>query len=130
MKGLRGDTGPPAASLSRLRPEKTLRAPRTAAAALANAPAGEERWIVHSETACKADAIIRRENRKGGASRGAFCWGVVEEERIEIDEVSATRAAPINATVLAYGFATGGRDGTRGARDVSVDFETPGLPGK
>jgi hypothetical protein len=130
MNGSQGRHGPFAAGLSRLRPEKTLRAPRTAAAALANAPAGEERWIVHSETACKADAIIRRENRKGSGSHGAFWWGVVEEERIEIDEVSATRAAAINATVLAYGCATGGRDGTRGALDVSVDFETPGLPGK
>ena len=81
--------------------------------------------------ACEADAIIRPKNRptattktinlalQGGGSHGAFTWGVLdrllEEERIEIEGISATSAGSMNATVLAYGFATGGRDGARAA---------------
>jgi predicted acylesterase/phospholipase RssA len=38
-----------------------------------------------------------------------------EEKRIEIEGISATSAGAMNATVLAYGFATGGRDEARAA---------------
>ena len=56
---------------------------------------------------------------QGGGAHGAFTWGVLdrllEEKRIEIDGISATSAGAMNATVLAYGFATGGRDGAKTA---------------
>jgi NTE family protein len=56
---------------------------------------------------------------QGGGAHGAFTWGVLdrllEEERIEIEGISATSAGSMNATVLAYGLATGGRDGARTA---------------
>ena len=81
--------------------------------------------------ACEADAIIRPKNRptvatktinlalQGGGAHGAFTWGaldrLLEEKRIEIEGISATSAGAMNATVLAYGFATGGRDGARAA---------------
>lgn len=84
-----------------------------------------------TEITCKADAIIRPKNRpsaatktinlalQGGGAHGAFTWGaldrLLEEKRIEIEGISATSAGAMNATVLAYGFATGGRDGARAA---------------
>jgi NTE family protein len=56
---------------------------------------------------------------QGGGAHGAFTWGVVdrlmEEERIEIEGISATSAGAMNATVLTYGLATGGRDGAKTA---------------
>jgi NTE family protein len=56
---------------------------------------------------------------QGGGAHGAFTWGVLdrllEEERIEIEGISATSAGAMNATVLAYGLATGGRDGAKTA---------------
>ncbi len=80
---------------------------------------------------CEADAVIRTKKRpaavtkainlalQGGGAHGAFTWGVLDrllkEERIEIEGISATSAGSMNATVLAYGFATGGRDGARTA---------------
>src|SRR6202030_676019 len=46
-------------------------------------------------------------------------WGVLdrvlEDERIVIDGISATSAGAMNATVLAYGWTVGGRDGARSA---------------
>jgi NTE family protein len=86
---------------------------------------------VDTGIACEADAIIRPTNRptvatktinlalQGGGAHGAFTWGaldrLLEEKRIEIEGISATSAGAMNATVLAYGFATGGRDGARAA---------------
>jgi NTE family protein len=56
---------------------------------------------------------------QGGGSHGAFAWGVLdrllEDERIEFDGISATSAGAVNATVLAYGLAVGGRAGARQA---------------
>jgi NTE family protein len=79
----------------------------------------------------EADTAIRPKKRptattktinlalQGGGAHGAFTWGVLdrllEEERIEIEGISATSAGSMNATVLAYGFATGGRDGAKTA---------------
>ena len=98
--------------------------------------------------ACEANAIVRLKNRptvatktinlalQGGGAHGAFTWGVLdrllEDERIEIEGISATSAGSINATVLAYGFATGGRDGARAAlaafwRRVSLTATTSPL---
>jgi len=56
---------------------------------------------------------------QGGGAQGAFAWGVLdrllEDERIAFDGISAASAGAMNATVLAYGLAVGGRDGARRA---------------
>lgn len=56
---------------------------------------------------------------QGGGAHGAFAWGVLdrllEDERIEIEGISATSAGAMNATVLTYGYAAGGRAGARKA---------------
>ncbi|MEK0084113.1 patatin-like phospholipase family protein [Benzoatithermus flavus] len=56
---------------------------------------------------------------QGGGAHGAFAWGVLdrllEDERIAFDGVSATSAGAMNAAVLAYGLAEGGREGARKA---------------
>ena len=50
---------------------------------------------------------------QGGGAHGAFAWGVLdrllEDDRIAFDGISATSAGAMNATVLAYGLAAGGR---------------------
>jgi NTE family protein len=50
---------------------------------------------------------------QGGGSHGAFTWGVLdrllEEDQLTIDGISATSAGSINAVVVAYGLAVGGR---------------------
>jgi NTE family protein len=60
---------------------------------------------------------------QGGGSHGAFAWGVLdrllEDECIDFDGISATSAGALNATVLAYGLAVGGR---AGARRALADF--------
>ena len=56
---------------------------------------------------------------QGGGAHGAFCWGVLdrllEDERIDFDGISATSAGSMNAVVLAYGLAEGGRQGAKTA---------------
>ena len=56
---------------------------------------------------------------QGGGAHGAFTWGVLdrllEDERIGFDGISATSAGAMNAAVLAYGLAMGGRDGAKKA---------------
>ena len=51
---------------------------------------------------------------QGVGSHGAFTWGVLdrllEEERLAFDGISATSAGAVNAVVLAYGLAVGGRE--------------------
>ena len=58
---------------------------------------------------------------QGGGAHGAFTWGVLdrllEEERFAIEGISATSAGAMNATVVAYGLAQGGREGGRRALD-------------
>jgi NTE family protein len=58
---------------------------------------------------------------QGVGSHGAFTWGVLdrllEEERLAIDGISATSAGAVNAAVLAYGLAVGGREGAKKALD-------------
>jgi NTE family protein len=60
---------------------------------------------------------------QGGGSHGAFAWGVLdrllEDECIDFDGISATSVGAVNATVLAYGLAVGGR---AGARHALADF--------
>jgi NTE family protein len=56
---------------------------------------------------------------QGGGSHGAFTWGVLdrllEDDRVDIEGVSATSAGAMNATMLAYGHMVGGSDGARKA---------------
>lgn len=56
---------------------------------------------------------------QGGGAHGAFGWGVLdklmEDGRIEVEAMSATSAGAMNATVFAYGFMKGGREGAREA---------------
>jgi NTE family protein len=60
---------------------------------------------------------------QGGGSHGAFAWGVLdrllEDDCIDFDGISATSVGAMNATVLAYGLAVGGR---AGARHALADF--------
>jgi NTE family protein len=54
---------------------------------------------------------------QGGGAHGAFVWGVLdhflEDGRLSIEAISATSAGAMNAVVLAYGMALGGRDAAR-----------------
>lgn len=56
---------------------------------------------------------------QGGGSHGALTWGVLdrllEDDRLEIAEISGTSAGAMNAVVLADGFERGGREGARAA---------------
>ncbi len=69
-------------------------------------------------------AATRRINvaLQGGGSHGAFSWGVLdrllEDVRIDIDGISGTSAGAMNATVLAYGLASGGREEARRVLEV------------
>jgi len=50
---------------------------------------------------------------QGGGSHGAFTWGVLDrlldDERVDIEGIVGTSAGAVNATILAYGLAAGGR---------------------
>jgi NTE family protein len=54
---------------------------------------------------------------QGGGAHGAFTWGVLdrllEDERISIDGISGTSAGGMNAALLCYGMAKGGRTEAR-----------------
>jgi NTE family protein len=54
---------------------------------------------------------------QGGGAHGAFAWGVLdrllEDERLDFEGIVGTSAGAMNAVVMAYGLATGGRDGAR-----------------
>jgi len=54
---------------------------------------------------------------QGGGSHGAFTWGVLdrllEDERIDIEGISATSAGTMNAVCFAYGLTVGGREGAK-----------------
>ena len=56
---------------------------------------------------------------QGGGAHGAFAWGVLdrllEEEGLAFEGISATSAGAMNAVVMAYGLALGGRKGARTA---------------
>lgn len=60
---------------------------------------------------------------QGGGAHGAFTWGVLdrllEEDGISFEGVVATSAGAMNAAVLAYGLAEGGR---RGAQTALASF--------
>lgn len=71
--------------------------------------------------AAEAAPAVRTVNLalQGGGAHGAFAWGVLdrllEEERLAFEGVSATSAGAMNAVVMAYGLALGGRKGARTA---------------
>ncbi len=54
---------------------------------------------------------------QGGGAHGAFTWGVLdrllEDERIEVEGISATSAGALNAAMLKTGLGLGGREGAR-----------------
>ena len=56
---------------------------------------------------------------QGGGAHGAFTWGVLdrllEDERIDIEAITAASAGAMNAAVLASGMVSGGREGAREA---------------
>jgi NTE family protein len=56
---------------------------------------------------------------QGGGAHGAFTWGVLdrmlEEDWLRIEGISGTSAGAMNAAVLAYGYAVGGREAAREA---------------
>jgi NTE family protein len=58
---------------------------------------------------------------QGVGAHGAFTWGVLdrllEEERLALDGITATSAGAVNAAVLVYGLAVGGREGAKKALD-------------
>ncbi len=66
-------------------------------------------------------AVVKTVNLalQGGGAHGAFTWGVLdrllEEDRVNIEGISATSAGAMNATVFTYGYARGGRDGAKAA---------------
>lgn len=72
----------------------------------------------------RPSATTRRINLalQGGGSHGAFSWGVLdrllEDGRIDVDGISGTSAGAMNATVLAYGLASGGHEGARHSLEV------------
>jgi NTE family protein len=85
-----------------------------------DASVGSEPIAIHCETPTpKVETKPLNLALQGGGAHGAFTWGVLdrllEDERIEIDGISATSAGAMNATVLASGIATGGRDGAKKA---------------
>jgi NTE family protein len=56
---------------------------------------------------------------QGGGAHGAFTWGVLDrlldDDRVGFEGVSATSARAMNATVFAYGYSLGGREGAKTA---------------
>ncbi len=72
-------------------------------------------------TACMAGPGMKSINLalQGGGAHGAFTWGVLdrllEDERLAFDGISATSAGAMNATVMSYGLAVGGREGAKKA---------------
>jgi NTE family protein len=58
---------------------------------------------------------------QGVGAHGAFTWGVLdrllEDERLAFDGITATSAGAVNAALLAYGLAVGGREGAKKTLD-------------
>lgn len=54
---------------------------------------------------------------QGGGAFGAYTWGILdkflEDDRLEIDSISATSAGSINAVVMANGMCLGGSEGAK-----------------
>ncbi len=73
----------------------------------------------HRPMPVAADGKMLNLALQGGGAHGAFTWGVLdrllEEERLSFEGVVATSAGAMNAAVLAYGLAEGGRKGAQAA---------------
>ena len=93
-------------------------------------PSPKSEVVTDKITACTPEQIAARGHRKpvnlalqGGGAHGAFTWGVLdkllEDDRLALDALSATSAGAMNAVVMAWGFAQGGR---QGARDKLAQF--------
>src|SRR4051812_11058127 len=69
-----------------------------------------------------ADQLLIDLALQGGASHGAFTWGVLdrllEEPRLRIDGISGTSAGALNAVVLVDGYVQGGPEGARTALEA------------
>jgi NTE family protein len=59
---------------------------------------------------------------QGGGAHGAFTWGaldrLLEEERIEVEGITATSAGAMNAAAFKSGFVGGGRPGAKAALEM------------
>ncbi|MFT4794670.1 MAG: NTE family protein [Paracoccaceae bacterium] len=59
---------------------------------------------------------------QGGGAHGAFTWGaldrLLEEERIEVEGITATSAGAMNAAAFKSGYVSGGRMGAKAALDL------------
>ncbi|OGT60625.1 MAG: hypothetical protein A3E85_02665 [Gammaproteobacteria bacterium RIFCSPHIGHO2_12_FULL_45_12] len=62
---------------------------------------------------------------QGGGAYGAYSWGILdkllEDNRLDIEAISATSAGSVNAVILAHGLIKGGNEG---AREALNDFWT------
>jgi NTE family protein len=78
-------------------------------------PAGRK----HAPMPMPSDGKMLNLALQGGGAHGAFTWGVLDrlldEERLSFEGVVATSAGAMNAAVLAYGMAEGGRKGAKAA---------------
>jgi NTE family protein len=82
---------------------------------------------MHSNSSVGRTADRRKQTRsttktinlalQGGGAHGAFTWGVLdrllEDDRIDVEAITATSAGAMNAVVAGSGFAIGGREGAR-----------------
>ena len=100
--------------------DETLRSDVSGSSAGASAEAAREtRSSARPER--RSNAVVKTVNLalQGGGAHGAFGWGVLdrllEDERVKFDGVSATSAGAMNAAVLAFGLASGGREGAKTA---------------
>jgi NTE family protein len=81
-------------------------------------PPGSEQQSRRSEADMRPPRTINLALQGGGA-HGAFTWGVLDrlldEANLSFEGIVATSAGAMNATVLAYGLAEGGRSGAQTA---------------
>ena len=83
---------------------------------MANLSTGEKAGVVRTERTINLAL-------QGGGAHGAFTWGVLDrlldEPNLSFEGIVATSAGAMNAAVLAYGLAEGGR---RGAQKALANF--------
>lgn len=86
-----------------------------------NKHAGVKKIIADSAVVASSERGPRTLNLalQGGGAHGAFTWGVLDrlldEPNLSLEGVVATSAGAMNAAVLAYGLAEGGRSGAQTA---------------
>lgn len=90
-----------------------------------NKHAGVKKIIADSAVVASSEREPRTLNLalQGGGAHGAFTWGVLDrlldEPKLSLEGVVATSAGAMNAAVLAYGLAEGGRSGRRPRSPIS-----------